>query len=433
MIARGSSTIAQVLACASLLASSCGEHDAPARDEPRHDETREPVGSDEPSEQNEAPPRPRLGTSRERCTLEGDRVIQPTVPPGRTPSGRVAIASDREAWTALVAIDATEARDEVELWWPHRESATASSGTFLRGLEEGSLFALEMTAPEAAVLVRAHACVHEGRAAQCLYARTIRFDEGRTRADVSEPVIVAMPSAPSTMRVQATEGRVLVARSHAGAAPALDTFYVEDGARAPRHVARPLGEGIDLDRGPVEILALAATGGSHAVLFRQGAQEASDSSVTLSTGLDEHAVPELREALVIESVAIFAGAIVMVAAFEFSEPSWLRMGMDGEMMGEPRPLPAGEAVPIPFGDRRVARMDGSPPRSIEIRDGAGHATAPIVPLASDVASADLARFDGGFLVATLNDDTNVHVSTLRCREAAPAPTSARDDNAATSQ
>jgi hypothetical protein len=371
--------------------------------------------------------------SRERCTLEGDRTIQPTVPPGRTPSGRVAIASDREAWTALVAIDATEARNEVELWWPHRESESASSGTFLRDLEEGSLFALEMVRPHQAVLVRTHACVHEGHAAQCLYARTIAFDEPRTVAHVSDPTVVTMPSAPSTMRVAVSDGRLLVARSHVGATPALDAFYVDSDERAPRHLSRVLGEGIDLDRGPVEILALAATGGSHAVLFRQGAQEASDSSVTLSTGLDEHAVPELREALVIESVAIFAGAIVMIAAFEFSEPSWLRMGMDGEMMGQPRPLPAGESVPIPFGDRRVARMDGSPPRSIEIRDGAGHATAPIVPLASDVASADLARFDGGFLVATLNDDTNVHVSTLRCREAAPAPTSERDDNAATSQ
>ena len=415
--------------------ASCGE----SRETTTHEEPEEPTTSEGHPTTHEAPTpdevvpseRPRLGTTRERCALEGARRLAPTVPPGRVASGAVAIAADGDAETALVAIDASEARDEVELWWPHGE--TSSSGTFLRDLEEGSLFALEMTRPDAALLVRANACVHEGHVGHCLYARTIRFDDERTEASVSEPVVVPMPSAPSTLRVNATDGRVLLARSHVGAPPALDFFYVEDGTRPPRHRAGVLGEGLDLERGPVEILALASTDGLHAVLFRQGAQEASDSSVTLSTGLDEHAVPELREALVIESVAIFTGAISMIAAFEFSEPSWLRMGMDGEMIGEPRPLAAGEDVPIPFSDRRVARLDGSPPRTIEIRDGAGHGTAPLVPLAGDVRQADLARFDGGFLVATLNDDTNVHVSTLRCREAAPAPTSARDDNAVTSQ
>ncbi len=400
-----------------LTLASCGESRSERDEEPTRDETEVETPREEPTPEP-APPRPRLGTTRERCTLEGDRLLAPTVPPGRTASGAVAIAADGDASSTLVAIDASEARDEVELWWPHGESS--SSGTFLRDLEEGSLFALEMTRPDAALLVRTSACVHEGHAAQCLYARTIRFDEQRTEARVSPPVVVAMPSAPSTLRVNATDGRVLVARSHVGAAPALDGFYVEDTARPPRHLGRVLGEGLDLDRGPVEILALASTDGLHAVLFRQGAQEASDSTVTLSTGLDEHAVPELREALVIESVAIFTGSLSMIAAFEFSEPSWLRMGMDGEMIGEPRPLAAGEDVPIPFSDRRVARLDGSPPRTIEIRDGAGHGTAPLVPLAADVRMADLARFDGGFLVATLGEDTNVHVSTLRCRDAASA-------------
>jgi hypothetical protein len=251
-------------------------------------------------------------------------------------------------------------------------------------------------------------------------------------ATVSEPIAVPMDGPPTTMRVSATDGRVLVARSHHASAPQLDTFFVDATSGALRHAGRALGEGIDLERGPVEILALAATGGSHAVLFRQGAQEASDSSVTLSTGLDEHAVPELREALVIESMAIFAGAIVMVAAFEFSEPSWLRMGFDGEMLGEPRPLPPGEAVPIPFADRRVARIDGEPPRTIEIRDGAGHGTAPLVTLEPGVRSADLARCDGGFLLATFMDDSSVRVAPLRCRVAEVQGMRA-DDNAPVAQ
>ncbi|MBX7197646.1 MAG: hypothetical protein K1X94_36710, partial [Sandaracinaceae bacterium] len=376
---------------------------------------------------------PRLGTARERCELGEARVIAPTVPPGRTLEAQVAIAADREERSALVAIDGTEARDAVELWWPDAESETVSHGGWLRELEAGSLFALEKTGPDDALLVRTSACIEAGHAAQCLFARAIHVDRAHDRIESSEPARVAMAGPPTTMRIATSEGRVLVARSHHAAPPVLDTFDVDAATHALRHRERALGEGLDLERGPVEILALTTTGGSYAVLFRQGAQEASDSSVTLSTGLDEHAVPELREALVIDSMAIFTGAIVMIAAFEFAEPSWLRMGFDGELIGEPRPLPAGEDVPLPFTDRRVARVDGTPPRTIEIRDGAGHATAPLVALGPEVRMADLARFDGGFLLATLGDDANVRVSSMRCRVAgSPSATPAAphgDDNA----
>jgi hypothetical protein len=88
-------------------------------------------------------------------------------------------------------------------------------------------------------------------------------------------------------------------------------------------------------------------------------------------------------------------------------------------------------VPIPFADRRVARIEGDPPRTIEIRDGAGHGTAPLVTLEAGVRSADLARFDGGFLLAAYMDDASVRVSSLRCRAADAAPSG--DDNAPTAQ
>jgi hypothetical protein len=112
-------------------------------------------------------------------------------------------------------------------------------------------------------------------------------------------------------------------------------------------------------------------------------------------------------------------------AFEFSEPSWLRMGLDGELIGQPRPLPAGDDVPIPFADRRVARLDGHPPRSLEIRDGAGHAIAPAIPIPGAPRSADLARIEGGFLLATLEGD-DVHVRRVRC---ARTDDRSGDDNA----
>jgi hypothetical protein len=366
--------------------------------------------------------RPRLGTARERCEIGAARRSEPTVPPGRATNAQIAVAAYREQRSAVVAIDGTEARDVVELWWADADSDTISHGSFLRDLEPASLFALEMTGPDTALLVRSRPCEHDGHARECLDARAIRVDRREGGATVSDPITVPMDGAPTTLRVSATEGRVLVARSHHDSGPRLDTFFVDDSSNTLRHSERALGEGIDLGRGPVEILALATTGGSYAVLFRQGAQEASDSAVTLSTGLDEHAVPELREALVIDSMAIFAGAIVMVAAFEFSEPSWLRMGFDGEMLGEPRPLPPGEPVPIPFADRRVARIDGAPPRTIEIRDGAGHGTAPLVTLEAGVRAADLARFDGGFLLATFMDDASVRIAPLRCRATAAEST-----------
>ncbi len=361
------------------------------------------------------PPEPRRGTARELCTLELPGSIAPTVPPGRPEGTRVAVAAFREESSALVAIDGGGV---VELSWGDSASATISHGMFVRELEEGSLFALEMTGPDTAVLVRTGACEREGRSAQCLYARGVWLDRDGDASVVSQPAVVAMPASPATMRIAATEGRLLLARSHVGAGPALDTFYVEDAGHTVRASSRALGDGLDLDRGPVEILALAATGGSFAALWRHGAQEADDSAVMLTTGLDEHAVGELQEALVVESMTIFAGAIVMIAAFEFREPSWLRMGFDGERIGEVRPLPAGEEVPIPFADRRVARMDGAPPRTVEIRDGAGHATAPTVRLPDGARAADLARFDGGFLVATLEGE-DVRLGTLRCRSTAP--------------
>jgi hypothetical protein len=374
-----------------------------------------------------------LGAARERCELGTARSRAPTVPPGRTADARIAIAAYRDPRTAVVAIDGVETRDEVELWWPDAENDAIEHGFFVRGLEPASLFALEMTGPDTALLVRSRPCEHEGHARECLDARSILVNRREGGATVSDPFTLPMDGPPTTMRVSAAEGRVLVARSHHASAPRLDTFTVDETTGVLRHVGRALGEGIDLERGPVEILALAVTGGSHAVLFRQGAQEASDSSVTLSTGLDEHAVPELREALVVESMTIFAGAIVMVAAFEFSEPWWLRMGFDGEMLGEPRPLPPGEPLPIPFTDRRVARLEGQPPRTLEIRDGAGHTTAPLVTLAANVRAADLARFEGGFLVASLLDDASVQIAPLRCRSNGAGTPRQADDNPAPPQ
>ena len=442
------------LACALVvLLGACGtEGGATASEGPPRPERGEPSSERAPPRAREAPDetspsggRPRLGMERERCEIDSGQRSAPTETIVRGADARLAIAAHRDRRSAVVAIEVGELHDAVELWWADAESDTVSHGTFLRDLEPASLFALEMTGPDTAVLLRSRPCEHEGHARECLDARAIRVDRREAGARVSAPVTVPMDGPPTTMRVSATDGRVHLARSHHASAPQLDTFFVDDATGALRHSGRVLGEGIDLERGPVEILALATTGGSYAVLFRQGAQEASDSSVTLSTGLDEHAVPELREALVIESMAIFAGAIVMVAAFEFSEPSWLRMGFDGEMLGEPRPLPPGEPVPIPFADRRVARVDGEPPHTIEIRDGAGHGTAPLVTLEAGVRAADLARFDGGFLLATFMDDASVRIAPLRCRATgteasgveasggAPAEVAPGDDNAPAAQ
>ncbi len=346
--------------------------------------------------------------ARERYEREPGRALGGSIAP--TDEARIAIASSPDGDVAVVVVDPGGDAREVELFRVDPRGAPTLHARLALG-EPGSLFALRLVAPELGVLLRARPCAREAERGVCLFAWALALEPSAV-VPSSHPEVIALEGFPHTMRIAVTNDRILLARGHERGVLALDTLRLDRRGPSAIVTTRRLGEGLDPSRGSVEILALAASSSSYAVLSRQGTEETSEAGVTLSTPMDEHVVPELDEALVIESIAIFAGGIDLIAAFEFREPSWLRVGFDGELGSPPRPIPAGEEVPIPFADRRVARLDPLRPGSVEIRDGAGHETAPTVALEDDLRMADVARVEGGFLVASLARDGTASVERL---------------------
>ena len=373
---------------------------------------------------------PRFGAERERCafgaaTYESEPLVGARV---------VAIASDEDTGAYVLAIDqGTTIELQRVLASPDDTTSHRAEHLPFEALpgEPSRLVGFEAIGADHFVLLRAQDCIADGQAHRCLDAHAVTFDGRLRRTTGVEGARVVMPNAPRTMRLFATDDRLLFARSHDGvptARVALDTFLFDDTRPGGiRPSTRLLGEGTTPESA-LEILGLTGTSSSYAVLYRDGAQEAETSFVVMSTAIDEHAVPELREALTLESMSLFTGNLFVIASLEFSAPTWLRFGLDGELVGEPRMLPAGEDVPAPFGARRTARLDDATPPRIQIRDAAGHETMRAIALPSPVTAADIARMPGGFLVATLEDMRAV-VRPLTCTSveppASPTPTEGR--------
>lgn len=257
------------------------------------------------------------------------------------------------------------------------------------------LFALEALDGDRFVVVTRGRCPEGRQATHCLTARLLGAD-GRPRSDAA---IVELPGALRTVRAAASGDALWIARTSAGAQPELDRIAPRELDAGLEVTTRTLGEGSDVRDEATEILGLAVSGGSWAVLWRHGATEDARSGVVLSTQLDEHHVEALHEALVLESFQWYAGALSVVAALEFARPIFVRIGADGELRGEVRPLPPGEALPQPFATRRRAAVVGSGERlALEVRDGAGDAIAPRVALEGAFV-ADVARRGEVFVVA----------------------------------
>ena len=387
----------------------------------------------------EAAQSPRFGAERERCAFGAAMYESAPLEDARM----IAIASNEDTGAYVLAIDRGTS---VELQRVLSADNTALAGsprgeTTSHRMEELSfealpgapsmLFGFEDVGADHFVLLRSQPCIAEGEARQCVDAQAVTFDGRLRRRAGIEGARVVMPNAPHTMRLFATDDRLLLARTHDGVASArvsLDTFLFDDTRPGGiRPSTRHLGEGTTPESA-LEILGLTGTSSSYAVLYRDGAQEAETSFVVMSTAIDEHAVPELREALTFESIALFMGNLFIIASLEFSAPTWLRFGLDGELVGEPRALPAGEDVPAPFGARRAAHLDDTTPPRIQVRDAAGHETMRAVALPFPVTGADIARMPGGFLIATLEAGRAV-VRPLTCTPveppASPTPTEGR--------
>lgn len=255
-------------------------------------------------------------------------------------------------------------------------------------------------------------------ASRCLAARVIGADAHA----LSAVETLALPSPMRSVRVDASGDSVWIARASPGSQPALDRLAAGESSLAI--TTRALGEGIDVSEEPTEILGLAVSGGSWAVIWRHGATEDARSGVLLSTQLDEHQVEALHEALVLDSFQWYAGALSAIAAFEFARPSFVRLGADGEVRGGPRPLPPGEPLPQPFRSRRVAAIVGTGANAaVEVRDGAGDAIAPRVSIAGALR-ADVARDGDAFVLALARrEDDGVAIVTreLRCESTTSAP------------
>jgi hypothetical protein len=371
-----------VVAVALSALVACGvERDAP----------RERQREERPEERPEPPP-PDPAHAGVRCELgEGVPVLS-----GLPRAHHLGVAASDTA--TLVAID----RDPETLLAIATRVASGARAIEVPIAGADTLFALEALDGDRFVAITRARCPADLEEPRCLVARLIGAD-GRA---IGEAVPLDLPRPLRTVRATASGDAVWIARTHEGVAPRLDRLGATESGLEARTLG--LGEGLDLSEEPTEILGVAIAGGSWAVLWRHGATEDARSGVVLSTQLDEHEVDPLHDALVLHSFQWYAGALSLVAAFEFARPRWVRLGADGEVRGEIRTLPPDEPLPAPFTTRRTAVIvGGGPTAAIEIRDGAGDAIGEPIRLGSDrYAFADVARRGDAFVVAiaTLEPD-----------------------------
>lgn len=354
---------------------------------------------------------PRRGRERETCAFVGEPRVVSALTAAPT-SVAVAQAGGTE-WFLVDDEDSTSMFAQPSSGRTERLRRPRRADRTLFALEAFPSDEDDPTSVDRALVVTLGPCSERGPVDGCLFAESVVIAPGTLAT--SEEVRITIGARPRTMRSARTGDSFYLARNEGRVHPVLERMRVPGDGRNVVLTHTVLGQTIaEDDDAPLEILGVTATGGGHAVLFRKGAAEGGESSVTLSTQLDEHQVGALAEALVVESLEWLAGDLVLIAAFEFSRPVFLRMTATGELLGEPRPLAAGDDVPRPFASRRVARLEG-PPFRLEIRDGAGHATAPLFALPEDATSADVDHEGDDFLVALTDGLPTLRAAKVRCR------------------
>lgn len=388
---------AALIGIASLIVA-CGE-DPPRRAEPRREPRAEPT-----------PERPPVGgaiAGSGGCSLSEESLVAE----GLAAPHAIAIAASDTA--TMVVAD----RDDATLLAYGARVATGARGIAIPIGGADELFGLEAVDGDRFVAITHARCPEEIASTRCLVAVLIGSD-GRP---VGAPIPIGLGGPLRTVRVAAGGDALYVARSQARGAPELDTIRAGESGLDSRTLR--LGDGFDLRDEQTEILGVAVTGGSWAVLWRHGATEDATSGVVLSTQLDEHEIDALHDALVLESFQWYAGALSMIAAFEFARPRFARIGADGEIRGGLRELPVDQPLPSPFVSRnKAAILGGGESATLEIRDGAGERVGAVPFGDPTVLFADVARSGDRFVLAVARrTETGV---TLVTREAScrAAPT-----------
>ncbi len=289
-------------------------------------------------------------------------------------------------------------------------SGASPSALTLPGADE--IFAIEAIDGDRFIVMTNARCPEASTTPRCLRARLLGAD---ARA-LSEEIVIPLPEPLRTFRVDASGDAVWIARTSAHSRPKLDMLFASrEGSLSV--LTRTLGDARALDE-PTEILGLAVSSGSYAVLYRRGATEDARSAVVLGTSVREREIEPLHDALVLESFDWSSGSLAAIAAFEFQRPIFLRWGPDGRIRGEARSVLPGEELPAPFTNRRTAIIHGAgPSMSIEVRDGAGDAIAAPVPI-ENAMHADIARNGDEFIVAIARREGgggfSIETRELRC-------------------
>ena len=285
------------------------------------------------------------------------------------------------------------------------------------------LFALRRVGDRYIVLTQ-----HDTGSARTIVAQAL----DATGSPVGDPARVGLPERLLTTKVRPTDDALLLARSHAQAAPVVDRFAL--GRDGIAHTSFALGLARDPESRRVEILGLATEGDRWLVAWRAGAAEATSSEVVLTSNapfgraartLDtraaggqatyEGAIEALHHALAIESFGFDGDSVVAIAAHEMSRPALVRITRESERAS---PITRGEP-PAPFADRLSARALVAGDRlALELRDAAGDRVGEtLVAAGIRDAVADVARTDGGFLVAYAGAEANgrvVNASYIAC-------------------
>lgn len=186
--------------------------------------------------------------------------------------------------------------------------------------------------------------------------------------------------------------------------------------RGPRLTARevdlPAPEG---ER--TEILGLAADDRRWVVIYRVGAAEGHGSEVRLVTADGApREVEALHDALAVESMKLTDEGLAVIAAFEFSRPRIMTLGLGPGAEGrdtEPLIIPPGALPPAFAGERRAFLRDVDGQLSVDVESAAGDPIARRVPVLAHIGAptppADITRQGDEFLIATMDHEDVVTI------------------------
>jgi len=241
----------------------------------------------------------------------------------------------------------------------------------------------------------------------------------------SRGTALAGPLPAFTTVKNATTGRELIlGLGREGAPPELVHF-----TRTPQGISSNQVELPGAGEERTEMLGMSGDGERWAAIYRVGAAEGHGSEVRLaSSAAAPRSIEALHDALAIESMKITDGGVAVIAAFEFSRPRFMTLGLgaDGEDDDtEPLLVPPGALPPVFEGARRAFLRDDGDRLLLDVETGAGDPIARRIPVLSHVGSprppADVTRQGDAFLIVTRTDADLVTIE-VTCRE----PSGTRD-------